>query len=110
AIWRQLQREVKKRITAAELREYAEPKKIESDTPPPIKEGENPIWVDTSKTPHVPHVVIANEWVKMSPTEAQEVGAETPQGAQEKADTAEQNAKSYTDIIKSDLEDGIQQA
>src|SRR5690606_34550882 len=110
AIWRQLRNQIRRRITAAQLVEYAEPKKVESSTPPPIKEGENPIWVDTSKTPHVPHVVIANEWVKMSPTEAQEVGAETPQGAQEKADTAEQNAKSYTDIIKSDLEDGIQRA
>src|SRR5690606_24585840 len=110
AVWRQLQEQIRKKISIADLRAYAEPKKIESDTPPPIREGENPIWVDTSKTPHVPHVVIANEWVKMSPTEAQEVGAETPQGAQEKADTAEQNAKSYTDIIKSDLEDGIQQA
>src|SRR5690606_12533163 len=85
--------------------------KVESPTPPPIDpEGDNPIWIDTSKVPHVPHVVEQGQWVKISPTEAQEVGAETPQGAQEKADTAEQNAKSYTDIIKSDLEDGIQQA
>src|SRR5690606_20346674 len=110
AIWKQLQREIRKKISAAELREYAEPKKIESATPPPIKEGENPIWVKTDGDIKIPHVVVGNEWVKMTPTEAQEVGAETPQGAQEKADTAEQNAKNYTDIIKSDLEDGIQQA
>src|SRR5690606_36829486 len=114
AIWKQLQQQIQQKISAVQaeqmIEEYEERKKVESSTPPPIIEGVNPIWVDTSKTPHVPHVVIANEWVKMSPTEAQEVGAETPQGAQEKADTAEQNAKSYTDIIKSDLEDGIQQA
>lgn len=97
AIWRQLQREVRQKISAEQLRAYAEPKKIESDTPPPIREHENPIWVDTSQTPHVPHVVIANEWVKMSPTEAIEVGAETPQGAQNKADQAEQNAKEYSE-------------
>ena len=96
AIWRQLRNQIRRRITAAQLVEYAEPKKVESSTPPPIKEGENPIWVDTSKTPHVPHVVIANEWVKMSPTEAQEIGAETPQGAQSKADQALSSANQYT--------------
>src|SRR5690625_1151643 len=110
AIWNQLRNEIRKRVSVAQLEEYAEPKKVESPTPPPIEEGENPIWIDTSKEPNVAHVVVDDEWNKITPTEANEVGAETPQGAQEKADTAEQNAKSYTDIIKSDLEDGIQQA
>lgn len=114
AIWRQLQQQIQKKISTVQaeqmIEEYAEPKKVESPTPPPIEEGENPIWIDTSKEPNVAHVVVDDEWNKITPTEANEVGAETPQGAQEKADTAEQNAKSYTDIIKGDLEDGIQQA
>src|SRR5690625_2837582 len=53
AIWIMLQREIRKKIDIDTLRNYAEPKKVESDTPPEIKEGENPIWVDTSKIPHV---------------------------------------------------------
>src|SRR5690625_1775291 len=58
AIWMQLRNEIRKRVSVAQLEEYAEPKKIESDTPPEIKDGENPIWVDTSRTPHVSHVAI----------------------------------------------------
>lgn len=66
AIWTQLQAEIRKRVSIDQLKEYAEPKKIESDIPPVIKPNENPIWVDTSKSPKVPHVVIANEWQPMS--------------------------------------------
>lgn len=69
AIWTMLRREIRKKIDIDMLHEYAEPKKIESDTPPDIKDGENPIWVDTSTDLKTPHVVVANEWVKMSPTE-----------------------------------------
>src|SRR5690625_4793589 len=53
----------------AKVREYAEPKIIESPTPPPIESGENAKWIDTSGEIKVPHVVIGDEWVKMSPTE-----------------------------------------
>src|SRR5690625_5804492 len=58
AIWIMLQKEIRKKIDVEKLREYAEPKKIEYDEAPEIKDGENPIRVDTSKTPKVPHVVI----------------------------------------------------
>ena len=91
-----LKRELAKKAGIEMLLNYAEPRKVESDTPPPIKDGENPIWIDTSQTPKVPHVVIAGEWVKMSPTEAIEIGAETPEGAQSKANSAETNANKYT--------------
>src|SRR5690625_7216213 len=50
AIWIMLQREIRKKIDIDTLRNYAEPKKVESDTPPEIKEGKNPIWVDTSRS------------------------------------------------------------
>ena len=96
AIWRQLEREVKKRITAAELREYAEPKKIESETPPPIKEGENPIWVKIDGDIKVPHVVVGDEWVKMTPTTAEEVDAYTKQQTD---DIAEDASRLKTGII-----------
>ncbi|GGB26948.1 hypothetical protein GCM10011409_00280 [Lentibacillus populi] len=95
AIWQSLQAEIRKKIGIDQLREYAEPKKIESDTPPPIKEGENPIWVDTSKTPKVPHVVVAGEWVKMSPTTPAEVDAYTKQQVENKANAAQQAAEQY---------------
>lgn len=64
AIWKSLQEEIRKKISLVQLLEYAEPKKVESDTPPPIKEGENPIWIDTSGEIKTPHVVIDGEWVK----------------------------------------------
>lgn len=78
-MWTMLRREIRKKIDIDTLQEYAEPKKIESDTPPPIKDGENPIWIDTSKTPKVSHVVIAGKWQKMTPTTPAEVDAYTKQ-------------------------------
>lgn len=107
AIWRQLQREVKKRITAAELREYAEPKKIESDTPPPIKEGENPIWVKTDGDIKTPHVVIGNEWVKMTPTTAEEVDAYTKQQTDDIAQDASRLKTGIIDVNQVPLRTSI---
>src|SRR5690625_3680495 len=69
AIWMQLRNEIRKRVSVAQLEEYAEPKIIESPTPPPIEQGENAKWIDTSGEIKVPHVVVGDEWVKMSPTE-----------------------------------------
>src|SRR5699024_8578315 len=69
ALWSQLRREIQKKIDIDTLRDYAEPRKIESDEPPEIKDGENPIWVDTSNEFKTPHVVIAGEWQPMSPDE-----------------------------------------
>src|SRR5690625_2304435 len=40
AIWIMLQKEIRKKIDVEKLREYAEPKKIEYDEAPEIKEGE----------------------------------------------------------------------
>src|SRR5699024_8860672 len=48
-LWTMLRREIRKKIDINTLKDYAEPKKIELNTPPPIKDGEYPIWVDTSK-------------------------------------------------------------
>ena len=69
---------------------------IKSDTPPQDKTS---LWIDTSQVPNVPKTwdEVRQEWVKASPTEAIEVGAETPEGAQEKADRAEENAKIYSE-------------
>lgn len=74
-----VKRELTKKAGIQMLLEYAEPKKVESDTAPTIKDGENPIWVDTSKTPKVAHVVIGGQWQKMTPTTPQEVNAYTKQ-------------------------------
>ena len=54
-------------------------------------------WMDTSQLPHVLKVWNGTAWVKASPTEAWEIGAETPGGAQDKADGAEQDAKDHAD-------------
>src|SRR5690625_1578514 len=69
AVFNQLRNEIRKKVSMAQVREYAEPKIIESPTPPPIESGENAKWIDTSGEIKVPHVVVGNEWVKMSPTE-----------------------------------------
>jgi len=59
-------------------------------------------WVDTSSTPYITKVYDANQnkWIPSTPITAEEIGAETPQGAQDKADRAEQNAKEYADAIQ----------
>src|SRR5690625_4790860 len=69
AVFNQLRNEIRRKVSMAQVREYAEPKIIESPTPPPIESGENAKWIDTSGEIKVPHVVIGDEWVKMSPTE-----------------------------------------
>src|SRR5690625_4591919 len=97
AIWIMLQREIRKKIDIDTLRNYAEPKKVESDTPPEIKEGENPIWVDTSKIPHVSHVVNSGLWIKMTPTMPEEVNAYNKQQVDEKAEQALRDAKAYSE-------------
>src|SRR5690625_3105923 len=97
AIWIMLQREIRKKIDIDTLRNYAEPKKVESDTPPEIKEGENPIWVDTSKIPHVSHVVNSGLWIKMTPTMPEEVNAYNKQQVDDKAEQALKDAKAYSE-------------
>src|SRR5699024_5528393 len=76
---------------------YAEPKKVESDTAPEIKDGENPIWVDTSRTPHVSHVVNNGKWVKMTPTTPAEVDAYTKQQVNELDGAYHKLGTEYTD-------------
>ena len=97
AIWIMLRREIRKKIDIDTLKDYAEPKKVESDTPPEIKEGENPIWVDTSKTPKVSNVAIAGEWQKMTPTTPEEVNAYTKKQVDDKAEQALKDAKAYAE-------------
>lgn len=86
SIYRLLKRDLAKKAGIDLLLNYAEPKKVESDTAPEIKEGENPIWVDTSKLPHVAHVVNSGVWVKMTPTTPAEVDAYTKQQVDRKAE------------------------
>ncbi|WP_200416278.1 phage tail spike protein [Virgibacillus salexigens] len=102
AIWQSLQDEIRKKIGIDQLREYAEPKKIESDTPPDIKEGENPIWVDTSRNPRVSYVANSGEWMKMTPTTPEEVNAYNKQQVDNKANAAQQAAEAYA-LAKAEL-------
>src|SRR5699024_2688709 len=97
AIWIMLQREIRKKIDIETLKEYAEPKKIESDTPPEIKDEENPIWVDTSRTPHVSHVANGGKWVKMTPTTPAEVNAYNKKQVDDKAEQALRDAKAFSE-------------
>src|SRR5690606_7784100 len=96
AIWRQLQEQIRQKISRAELVEYAE-RKVQRDTIPP--EGTEHLWLDASTEPNVlkRYDEVKADWVKATPTEADEVGAETPEGAQQKADEAKQEAISYSE-------------
>ena len=84
-IYKYVKRELAKKAGIDLLLNYAEPKKVESGTAPTINEGENPIWVDTSRTPHVSHVANNGEWVKMTPTTPAEVDAYTKSQVDNKA-------------------------
>src|SRR5690625_3532274 len=110
AIWLSLRAEIRKKIGMDILKDYAEPKKIESDTPPEIKDGENPIWVDTSRTPKVSHVVVAGEWQKMTPTTPEEVDAYTTKQvddeAKRRAEQALKDAKAFAKNADN-IEEGV---
>lgn len=71
---------------------YAEKKHIESKTEP---NDQTALWVDTSKEPNIIKRYDKDDkkWVKLTPTNAGEVGAETPEGAQAKAKAAADNAE-----------------
>src|SRR5690625_5156072 len=98
AVFNQLRNEIRRKVSMAQVREYAEPKIIESPTPPPIESGENAKWIDTSGEIKVPHVVIGDEWVKMSPTEAQEVGTYDASAIDDKASDASLLDKGIVDV------------
>src|SRR5690606_11255652 len=92
AIWRSLQDAIARKISLADLYEHAE-LKVHRDTTPP--DNTEHLWLDTSVEPNVlkRYDETAQEWVKATPTEADEVGAETPDGAQNKANHAREEAK-----------------
>jgi len=96
-LYKYVKRELVKKASVERLLNYAEPKKIESDTPPEIKDGENPIWIDTSQTPHVAYVANSGEWVKMTPTEPREVGAYSRREVDDKTAQALKDAKVYAE-------------
>ena len=96
-LYKYVKRELVKKASVERLLNYAEPKKIESDTAPKIKDGENPIWIDTSKTPHVAYVANAGKWVKMTPTEPKEVGAYSRREVDDKTAQALKDAKVYAE-------------
>jgi phage minor structural protein len=60
------------------------------------------LWIDTSQEPNVmkQYDEVTERWIKITPTEAEEVGAETPGGAQDKADQAEENASNKSEADK----------
>lgn len=86
--------------------------KITAQPNEPSDPKNNPYWINTSRTPNV-LMRFDNEnskYVKASPTEAVEVGAETPEGAKEKADEALENSKDYTNnntLIKNQYYNGL---
>ncbi len=79
---------------------------IGTTAPPDPKDKK--LWLDTSTVPNVMKRwdAATQKWIKASPTSAGDIGAETPSGAQDKADGAEDAAKTYAGNILKDLADG----
>jgi len=96
-----LKNQLKLRVSVDQLKEYAEPKRIESNTPP-TGQNEHVIWVDTSKLPYVAKVFNGGKWEKLSPTEPSDIGAYD----KSEVDQAVKDAKAYSENA-SNIKDGI---
>lgn len=55
----------------------------------PLNPPLNQVWLDVSTVPNILKRWDGEKWVKASPTTAAEIGAETPEGAQDKVDAVE---------------------
>lgn len=55
----------------------------------PLNPPLNQVWLDVSTVPNILKRWDGEKWVKASPTTAAEIGAETPEGAQDKVDAIE---------------------
>lgn len=81
---------------------------VNISTTPPLDPVEDQLWLNTGVVPNVLRRWAWDKdeeewgWVNASPTNAEEVGAETPEGAQTKADAA----KNYALAILKALADG----
>lgn len=89
--------------TFLELQNQYNLRVIRSATKPP---GDpNRIWIEIRQGFEVPHVwdAAANDWIAFAPTTAEQIGAETPEGAKDKADAAEGAAKEHANEIEKTL-------
>jgi phage minor structural protein len=86
---------------------YSEKKRTESTTAPTDTDA---LWIDTSQSPNVikRYDSTGAVWKKLSPTEAIEIGAETPEGAQAKADKAEEQAKAHAETKAADAQEAAE--
>jgi len=80
---------------------------IKQPTPP--QGAYNVLWVDTSRPVHVLHTWDGVQWRKVTPTEASEVGAVTPEESQEQANKGRDEAKEYTDDKVVEIGETIEQ-
>ncbi|PGR01355.1 phage tail spike protein [Priestia megaterium] len=78
---------------------------IKSPTPP--KGSSNTVWINTSGNIDIMYTWDGTAWRKATPTQASEIGAETPEGAQEKADAVRDEVIEYTDYEISKIKDNI---
>jgi len=101
AMFTLLKNQLKLRVSVNQLKEYAEPKRIESDTPPTGR-NEHVIWVDTSQLPYVAKVFNGGKWEKLSPTEPSDIGAYD----KTEVDQAVKDAKAYSENA-SNITEGV---
>ncbi|MBP1083509.1 phage tail spike protein [Bacillus capparidis] len=78
---------------------------IKSPTPPAGKP--TIIWIKTGGPVDIPHSWDGSGWIPFSPLKAEDINAETPVGAQDKADYARDQANHYTDSQLKNYVDAI---
>jgi phage minor structural protein len=69
--------------------------------PTPPKGAFNVLWIDTSKSVEILYTWDGLEWKKATPTQASEIGAETPEGAQEKVDKIKNDIVYKVELLSS---------
>ncbi|ALC80450.1 phage tail spike protein [Bacillus gobiensis] len=65
------------------------------------------IWIKTGGPVDIPHSWDGSGWIPFSPLEAKDINAETPGGAQDKANNARDQANQYTDSQLENYVDAI---
>ncbi|AVF26388.1 phage minor structural protein [Paenibacillus larvae subsp. larvae] len=74
---------------------------------PPANPAKDTIWLDTSVEPNVFRRFDGKAWVAASPTKPDDIGAETPQGAQDKANKVKDDVAKGRISIPADSLKGI---
>ncbi len=95
------------KVTPTEPDEVGAEKEIIKSPTPPGNPQPGALWLNTSVIPNVLMYWDGTQWIKCSPTEAGEIGAETPEGAWQKAQEALEEAQRQIEQARQELQQAI---